>query len=49
MKVGLIDVGSWRYNKPYAPREIRLLQRWCNNRRFFRAVPHFYDFDPRRV
>lgn len=37
------------YNKPYAPREIRLLQRWCNNRRFFRAVPHFYDFNPRRV
>lgn len=35
------------YDKPTAPREIRLLQRWCNNRRIFRKVPNFYDYDPR--
>ena len=34
------------YNKPTAPREIRLLQRWCNNRRIFRSVKNFYDYDP---
>ena len=32
------------YDKPNAPREIRLLQRWCNNRIIFRAVPDFYKF-----
>ncbi len=36
------------YNKPHADREIRLLQRWCNNRRIFKSVPDFYEYDPRR-
>lgn len=36
------------YDKPNAPREIRLLQRWCNNRLIFRAEPDFYKFDPKR-
>ena len=36
------------YDKPHAPREIRLLQRWCNNRLIFRAEPDFYKFDPKR-
>lgn len=36
------------YNKPNAPREIRLLQRWCNNRLIFRSEPDFYKFDPKR-
>lgn len=33
------------YDKPNAPREIRLLQRWCNNIRVFRNCPRFEDFD----
>lgn len=36
------------YDKPHAPREIRLLQRWCNNRLIFRAEPDFYKYDPKR-
>ena len=36
------------YDKPNAPEEIRRLQRWCNNRRIFRAEPDFYKYDPRR-
>lgn len=36
------------YDKPNAPREVRLLQRWCNNRLIFRAEPDFYKFDPKR-
>lgn len=36
------------YDKPHAPREIRLLQRWCNNRLVFRAEPDFYKYDPKR-
>lgn len=36
------------YNKPTAPREIRLLQRWCNNRKIFGKEPDFYKFDPKR-
>lgn len=32
------------YNKPSAPREIRRLQRWCNNRRIFRSAPDFYQY-----
>lgn len=35
------------YNKPYAPREIRDLQRWCNNRRIFNSCPNFFDYKPR--
>ena len=36
------------YDKPHAPREIRLLQRWCNNRLIFGAEPDFYKYDPKR-
>lgn len=35
------------YDKPNAPREARLLQRWCNNRQIFRAEPDFWKYDPR--
>lgn len=37
------------YNKQNAPREVRLLQRWCNNRIVFRTVPDFKDFDHRKA
>lgn len=36
------------YDKPNAPREIRLLQRWCNNIKIFRTCPRFEDYDPRK-
>lgn len=36
------------YDKPNAPREIRLLQRWCNNKAIFKSCPRFEDYDPRR-
>lgn len=36
------------YDKPNAPREIRLLQRWCNNKRIFRTQPDFKKYDPKR-
>lgn len=36
------------YNKPSAPREVRLLQRWCNNKIIFRAEPDFRKYDYRR-
>lgn len=36
------------YDKPNAPREIRLLQRWCNNKIIFKAEPDFYKYDPKR-
>lgn len=32
------------YNKPSAPREIRHLQRWCNNRPIFKTTPRFDDY-----
>ena len=32
------------YDKPNAPREIRRLQRWCNNRRIFRSCPDFREY-----
>lgn len=32
------------YDKPHAPKEIRQLQRWCNNRRIFAACPRFEDY-----
>lgn len=35
------------FNKPNAPKEIRLLQRWCNNRKIFRTQPDFYKYDPK--
>lgn len=36
------------YDKPHAPREVSLLQRWCNNRLIFRAEPDFEKYDPRK-
>ena len=36
------------FDKPNAPREIRLLQRWCNNIRIFRSCPRFEDYDPKK-
>ena len=36
------------YDKPHAPREIRLLQRWCNNKIVFKTVHDFRDYDPRK-
>ena len=36
------------YDKPNAPREIRLLQRWCNNRLIFRSEPDFKKYNPKR-
>lgn len=36
------------YDKPHAPREIRLLQRWCNNIKIFRTCPRFEDYDPKK-
>ncbi len=34
------------YDKPSAPPATRRLQQWVNNKRFFRTVPDFKDFDP---
>jgi hypothetical protein len=36
------------YDKPNAPREIRLLQRWCNNKIIFKSTKNFEDYDPKR-
>lgn len=33
------------YDKPHAPKEIRNLQRWCNNKIIFKTVPRFEDYD----
>ena len=32
------------YDKPNAPKEIRRLQRWCNNKRIFRAEEDFNNY-----
>jgi len=34
------------YNKPEAPKEIRRLQRWCNNKIIFKKVLRFEDYKP---
>jgi len=36
------------YDKPNAPHEMRMLQRWCNNRLIFRREPDFYKYDPKQ-
>lgn len=36
------------YDKPHAPKEIRYLQRWCNNAKLFRYVKNFEDYDPKK-
>ena len=32
------------YDKPHAPKEIRHLQRWCNNKILFKSCPDFRDY-----
>jgi hypothetical protein len=32
------------YDKPNAPKEIKRLQRWCNNRKIFRSCERFEDY-----
>lgn len=32
------------YDKPNAPKEIRRLQRWCNNKIIFKKCPNFKDY-----
>lgn len=34
------------YDKPHAPKEIRRLQRWCNNKIIFNSCPKFEDYIP---
>ena len=34
------------YDKPNAPREIKRLQRWCNNRLIYRSCTRFEDYKP---
>lgn len=34
------------YGKPSAPRQTRMLQRWCNNRIIFNSQPDFGKYDP---
>lgn len=36
------------YDKPNAPREVRLLQRWCNNKIIFKSTERFEDYDAKR-
>ena len=33
------------FDKPNAPREIRRLQRWCNNRKIFKSVLKYEDYE----
>lgn len=32
------------YDKPNAPREVKRMQRWCNNRIIFKSCPRFEDY-----
>lgn len=36
------------YDKPNAPRQTRLLQRWCNNKIIFRTVANYEEYDRRK-
>lgn len=36
------------YDKPHAPKKIKELQRWCNNRWVFKKTPDFSQYDPKR-
>lgn len=36
------------YDKPHAPKELRQLQRWCNNKIIFNSVGKFEDYDRRK-
>lgn len=33
------------YDKPNAPRDVRMLQRWCNNQKIFRSEPNFHKYN----
>ena len=35
------------YNKPSSPKEVRLLQRWVNNKIIFKTVRNFEDYNPK--
>ena len=35
------------YDKPHAPKEIKMLQRWCNNKIIFKSVKKFEDYNRR--
>lgn len=37
------------YDKPHANREIRLLQRWCNNKFILQSCPRFEDFNSKKA
>lgn len=45
----LRDMGYWAYvmvyDKPHAPRIIKDMQRWCNNRFIFARCPRFEDYN----
>lgn len=34
------------YDKPHAPKEIKQLQRWCNNKIIFNSCKKFEDYEP---
>lgn len=36
------------YDKPHAPKDLRLLQRWCNNIRIRKSEADFWKYDPTR-
>lgn len=36
------------YDKPNAPEDVKLLQRWCNNMKIFRSCPDFKNYDRKR-
>lgn len=36
------------YDKPHAPREVKMLARWCNNKIIFKKTDRFEEYDPRR-
>lgn len=37
------------YDKPHAPKIVKDLQRWCNNKFVFKAEPDFENYKPRRT
>lgn len=37
------------YDKPHAPKEIRALQRWCNNKIIFKSCKRFEDYKEGRL
>ena len=36
------------YDKPNAPKEVKHLARWCNNKFIFKTTKRFEDYDPKR-